>query len=250
MKTNRPPPVPGVPPRTARPAAARRRLKRRGWVWGVFPALLLHLQAAAADTNAVLAAWLAAQTHLRSWTAEFTQTRTLKTLTQPLVATGRLWFATPNRFRWELGSPAQTIAVRNADEMFVIYPRLRRAEKYPLGGNAPGEWRDMLALLDAGFPRDRADLDARFRVVSLVETRGAWQVGLQPKSAFARKIIPEIRVGLATNSFALTSTELVFADGSRMRNDFTNGVLNPSLEEKIFDWQPDPDFKITEPMAR
>src|SRR6185436_8613889 len=82
----------------------------------------------AADTNAVLDAWLATQTNLHTWTADLTQTRTLKTLTQPLTATGHLWFGTPNRFRWELGSPARTIAVRNADEMFVIYPRLKRAE--------------------------------------------------------------------------------------------------------------------------
>ena len=38
----------------------------------------------------------------------------------------------PNRFRWELGTPAETIAVRNATEMLVIYPRLKRAERFPL----------------------------------------------------------------------------------------------------------------------
>lgn len=204
----------------------------------------------AADTNAVLNAWLAAQANLQTWTANFTQTRTLKTLEQPLVATGHIWFATPNRFRWELGAPAQTIAVRNAEEMFVIYPRLKRAEKYPLGGNTPGEWRDMLSLLDAGFPHDRAGLDARFRVLSLAESNGSWLLALQPKSAFARKMMSEIRVGLSADSFALTSTELVFADSSRMRNDFTNGVLNPVLDEKIFDWKPDPDFKVTEPLGK
>ena len=204
----------------------------------------------AADTNAVLDAWLATQTNLHTWTADLTQTRTLKTLTQPLTATGHLWFATPNRFRWELGSPARTIAVRNADEMFVIYPRLKRAEKYPLGGNTSGEWRDMLSLLDAGFPRNRVDLDSRFQVLSLAETNGAWQLTLQPRSAFARKMMREIRVGLATNDFSLTSTELVFVDGSRMRNDFTNSVLNPAFDEKIFNWTPDPDFKVTEPLAK
>ena len=204
----------------------------------------------AANTNAVLNGWLAAQTNLHTWTADFTQTRMLKTLTQPLVATGHIWFATPNRFRWELGSPAKTIAVRNADEMFVIYPRLKRAEKYPLSGSASGEWRDMLSLLDAGFPRNRVDLDSRFHVLSLMEANGSWQLTLQPKSAFARKIINEIRVGLATNTFELTSTELVFVDGSRMRNDFTNSVLNPAFDEKIFDWKPDPDFKVTEPLKK
>lgn len=203
-----------------------------------------------ADTNAVLNSWIAAQTNLQTWTADFTQTRTLKTLAQPLVTTGRIWFVAPNRFRWELGLPARTIALRQKDQMFVIYPKLKHAERYPLGAKASGEWRDLLSLLDAGFPRDRADLDARFRILSLAETDGSWQVILQPKSAFARKLMSEIRVSLATRTFALTGTELVFVDGSRMRNDFTNAVLNPALDERLFDWKPDPDYKVTEPLKK
>lgn len=206
--------------------------------------------ARAADTNAVLSGWLAAQKNLRTWSADFTQTRMLKALTQPLVATGHIAFATPNQFRWELGRPAKTIALRNAEEMFVIYPLLKRAERYAVGEKAPGEWRDLLSLLDAGFPRDRAAFDAQFRILSLSETNGSWLLGLQPTSALARKMIKEIRVGLATDDFSLMSNELVFIDGSRMRNDFTNAVLNPSLAEQIFTWKPDAAFKVTEPLAR
>src|SRR6185295_13093852 len=134
---------------------------------------------------------------------------------------------------------------RNADDMFVIYPRLKRAEHYPIGEKAPGEWRDMLSLLDAGFPRDRAAFDAQFRILSLTETNTSWVLGLQPTSAFARKMMKEIRVGVATNDFSLTSSELVFIDGSRMRNDFVNAVLNPGFDEKVFTWKPEGDFKVT-----
>lgn len=222
----------------------------RGSRFGVFLFLILVCSSPAADTNAVLAGWFASQTNLQTWSADFTQTRALKTLTQPLVATGRIAFAVPNKFRWELGQPAKTIALRQADEMFVIYPRLKRAERYPMGEKAPGEWRDMLSLLDAGFPRDRAAFDARFRVLSLTETNGAWLLGLEPASAFARKMMKEIRVGLATNDFALTSNEMIFVDGSSMRNDYTNAVLNPSLDAGLFRWEPEPGFKITEPMGK
>ncbi len=204
----------------------------------------------AADTNAVLNSWLAAQTNLQTWHADFVQTRTFKTLKHPLAASGHVWFAAPNRFRWELGKPAQTIALRANDRMYVIYPMLKRAEKYAMDAKSPGEWREALALLEAGFPRSRAELDSRFHLLSLGETNGSWQLGLQPSSAFARKLMKEIHVGLATNNFSLTSTELVFADGSRMRNDFTNAVLNAEFEKKLFDWQPGPDFKVTEPLGK
>ncbi len=202
------------------------------------------------ETNSVLDAWFAAQKNLHTWSADFTQTRTLKALTQPLVAEGHIAFAMPNDFRWELGRPAQTIALRHGDEMFVIYPRLKRAEQYPLGTGTPAEWRDTLSLLQAGFPRDQKDFDAEFKILSLTETNGTWDMALEPKSAFARRIMPELRVGLATNNFSLVSTDLVFVDGSRMRNDFTNAVLNPVLDEKLFEWIPPADYKVTHPFAR
>jgi hypothetical protein len=146
-----------------------------------------------------------------------------------LVATGHIWFATPNRFRWELGSPAQTIALRQTDEMFVIYPMLKRAEQYPLSGHESGQWRDMLSLLEAGFPRSRADLNSRFRIMSLIETNGAWQLALQPISTFARRMMKNTR-GSRTNDFAETA-ELVFADGAH-ENDTKHHKL--AIRQALF----------------
>ncbi len=206
--------------------------------------------AGAGETNSVLDAWFAAQAGVHTWSADFVQTRALKTLTQPLVAKGHLSFAMPDDFRWELGQPAQTIALRHGDEMFVIYPRLKRAEHYPMGAGTPAEWRDTMSLLQAGFPRDRREFESQFQVLSLTQTNGAWQLSLQPKSVFARRMMPELRIGLTTNDFSLASTELVFVDGSRMRNDFTNAVLNPTLDDKLFEWSPPADFKVTEPFKQ
>ena len=217
------------------------------FAFGIFSALQ---NVRADETNSVLDAWFAAQKNLHTWSADFIQTRALKTLTQPLIAKGHIDFAMPNDFRWELGQPVQTIALRHDDEMFVIYPRLKRAERYPLGAGTSTEWRDTMSLLQAGFPHDRKEFDAQFKILSLAETNGAWQLSLQPKSIFTKRMMPELRIGLATNDFSLVSTELVFVDGSRMRNDFTNAVLNPTLDEKIFEWTPPADFKVVNPFAR
>jgi outer membrane lipoprotein-sorting protein len=204
----------------------------------------------AADTNAVLQGWFAAPAGVRSLSADFVQTRTLKTLVQPLTAVGHLWFAPPNQFRWELGRPPQTIALRHADEMFVIYPRLKRAEHYPLGASAPREWRDAMSLLDAGFPRTRQEFDAQFQIQSLASSNGNWWLTLQPRRAAAREIMPELRVVLSTNDFLLAGTELVFVDGSRMRNDFSHIVLNGPVDETMFQWKAPADFTVSEPFAK
>jgi outer membrane lipoprotein-sorting protein len=212
--------------------------------------LVAVLSARATGPALVLDTWFSAQTNLHSFTADVIQTRTLKVLTQPLVSTGKVWVVIPNRFRWEIGQPAQTIALRQPDTLFLIYPRLKRAEKYPLNGNQPGPWRDALALLEASFPRSRADLESHFRVLSVTQTNANWELRLQPKNAQARQMMAEIGITVRTNDFSLAATEMKFADGSSMRNDFTNIVLNPVIGDDIFDAKLDAGMTVVEPLRQ
>src|SRR5437867_9672206 len=112
-------------------------------------------QPPACGASSFLGAWLNSQTNIQTWSAEVIQTRALKSLTQPLTATGRVWFAAPNRFRWQLGNPPQTIALRQPQQMLVIYPKLKRAKKNPLSRDHTGAWTETLPLLDDSLPRDR-----------------------------------------------------------------------------------------------
>ena len=232
------------------PIKARRLFDLCRWWPVVLLGLFLGNNAFAADPNTVLNGWFAAQTNLQSWSADFIQTRTLKTLTQPLVVAGHVDFAMPDQFRWEIGRPVRTVALGQGSQMFVIYPLLKRAEHYPLGPDAPKQWRDTMSLLQAGFPHNRKEFEAQFQVLSLTETNGNWQLALQPRSAFARQMMPELRLGFATNDLSLASTEMIFVDGSQMRDDFTNALLNPKLDMKEFEWRPPADFKVTEPLSR
>lgn len=212
--------------------------------------LSVAAQVMAFDTNAVVSGWLQAQSKLKTWQADFTQTRTLRTLRQPLVSAGRVWFVMPGQFRWELGSPSKTIAVRDGERMMVIYPRLKRAELYPLKGPEAGMLGEALTLLDAGFPRDRASFDAQFRVKALAQTNAAWRLDLEPARSAMRRVIPLIQLTLATNDFAVLANEIVLPDGSRMRNDFTNAVMNATFDANLLKPTLDADYQVVEPMKK
>jgi outer membrane lipoprotein-sorting protein len=202
----------------------------------------------ATELDPLVQSWLNAQTNVKTWSADFIQTRTLKTLAQPLTSTGHVWFAAPNRFRWELGHPAQTIAVRAPQELLVIYPRLKRVEHFPMTGET-GQWRDALALLEAGFPRSETEIQNQYTILSQKTTDGICKLTLQPKSESARRMMPQIEIDFDTKTFALRGTELHFADGSTMRNDFKNPELNPKLDEKLF--APEiVDYKNVEPLRK
>ena len=219
-------------------------------VWAVLLFCVAAFVSRAEDLNGLLDRWCSAQTNIQTWSADLIQTRSLKVLTQPLVSVGKVWVAPPNRFRWELGQPAQTIALRQPDQLLLIYPRFKRAERYPLNEAQPGPWKDALALLDASFPRNRTDLESHFRVLAARQTNSLVQLALQPKSAAARKFISKIEVSFHTNDYSPAATELKFSDGSSMRSDFTNTVLNAPLPEGVFQATLEPGFTVVEPLRQ
>lgn len=192
--------------------------------------------------------WIGAQTNLHTWSAKIVETRCFKTFSQPLVSTGQVWVAIPDRFRWELGQPPQTIALRQPQELDIIYPKLKRVEKYPLGASQTGPWKDALALLEASFPRSRASLEARFQILGLEQTNGVATLNLQPASASARKFVSRLTISFRTDDFSPVATELTFSDGSRLRNEFSDSRLNPSLAPQLFELKLEPDFTVVEPL--
>ena len=72
----------------------------------------------------------------------------------------------------------------------------------------------------------------------------------RPKSASARKLLPEITVVVAAEDLALAAAELRFADGSRLRNDFTNVVKNAAIGPDRFTSPVDATWKVTEPLKK
>ena len=203
----------------------------------------------AADYDAQFSKWFEVQTNLQNWSGDFTQTRTLTVLNQPLVSPGKVWVK-PGEFRWELGQPVQTIVLRRPDQLLIVYPRLKRAEKYSLGAVPTGPMKDALALMDASLPRDRASMEEHFRLVSAALTNSILQMTLQPRSEAARKMIGQVMIGFHTNDFMIAATEMKFADGSKLHNDFTNVVVNQPLDPKLFEADVPPDYTVTEPLKQ
>src|SRR5439155_26015971 len=95
--------------------------------------------------------------------------------------------------------------------MLVIYPKLKRAERYPLTGEQTGPWRDTLALLEAGFPCRPGELESRFRLVGQTTSNHVHEVTLQPRSASTRWLMPQIKIACATYDFAVLATEVKLA---------------------------------------
>jgi outer membrane lipoprotein-sorting protein len=207
---------------------------------------------AAADSPCdqdVLSRWLDHHGSIDRWSADVTQVRSLKTLTRPLTSTGQLWFAQPNQFRWQLGDPPKTIAVRKDDVLMVVYPRLKQAERFPLGKEGDSSWGQALALLEVGLPNGAETFCTSYELTDSSSEDGTWAFDLRPADPSARRLIERVRLEVTDADLLLTATEIVFPDGSSMRNEFSGHRFNPEIDGAVFEVEIDDSYEIVEPMA-
>ena len=218
---------------------------------GLLPFLSLPKARAGQDSSSeFLQAWLNQQARIKTWSADVVQIRKLKSLVRPLKARGRVWFSHPNRFRWQLGDPPRTIAVRKDDELLIIYPRLKQVERYATGKDIDPAWKQVLALLDVGFPSNAEAFFEQYELLSTRQTRKKWRFELRPAAEAARRLLDRVWVEASKQDFSLLTTELVFPDGSTMRNVFIHRQLNPDLDQALFDFEISEGYQVVNPLER
>ena len=216
----------------------------------LFLLLAQPMMSAAAEhgVSEALDNWLAQQARVKTWTADVVQIRKLKSLARPLEARGKVWFAHPNRFRWTMGDPPRTIAVRTLDELLVVYPRFKRVEQYPIGNVSNPAWKQAMALLEVGFPSDAAAFRERYELLSGTREPDFWRFELQPVDKAARRLLKMVRLEVSSADYVLLATELVFPDGSIMRNQFSRHQLNPVVAPGVFDYTIGTDYEVVNPL--
>ena len=224
---------------------------------GILPAvfLLILVSAVEADpgidsSREFLNTWMDQQAKIKTWSADVVQIRNLKSLVRPLKSRGQVWFLQPNRFRWQLGDPPRTIAVRKDDELLIIYPRLKQIERFATGEDVDPAWKQVLALLEVGFPSDPDAFFSRYELVRTTRLKKSWRFELRPAAEVARKLLDRVNVEISTRDFSLLATELVFPDGSTMKNEFIHRQLNPDLDEALFDFEIEEGYTVVNPLQK
>lgn len=200
-------------------------------------ALLLAVQSAFAAPPidlSPLKKWFARQDDIRSVAADFTQTRALRVLRDPVATPGRMWFTAAGSLRWELGTPPKTVVVRKGGTTLIIDRAKKTAERQPSeagSGGRPG----IGAMMRFPLAKDFADFQRQFEVLSLSTAGSRTKVELAPRDPQTRKFMKVMKLEFDAGSGHLHAFEMVFKDGSSMRNEFSNVRVNQKFDRALFD---------------
>lgn len=190
---------------------------------------------------APLRAMIARQKSIRTLSADYTQTRSLRTLRSPLLSRGCLWYEAPDSFRWETTEPARSILVGTPSGTTLLRREGNKNVAKSIASGSP----DGIGM--AGMSSlSRGDFDAfrrSFRILSLT-TKGANSAArLQPLSGDAARGIDEISIEFDTATGEWISLGVRIRDGSSLIWKFSNVRINPKLPAGLFD----PDHLVLNP---
>jgi outer membrane lipoprotein carrier protein len=208
----------------------------------LFVALAVCATATAAPDLAPVRKWIAQQQDVRTIQADFVQTKALRTLRSPVTATGRFWFRAPASFRWQLGEPPRTIVLSTKEAAYSIQPAKKTAEKS--SASQVGEKAQQFGLMSLPMAASFEDFQRNFEIQS-VKVEGA-QCRLEglPRDAQARRYLAKIVLIFDTGTGHLLSFEAITREGSSLRNEFRNVVVNGKIDDRVFDYDLN-GYKVT-----
>jgi outer membrane lipoprotein carrier protein len=193
--------------------------------------LVATLAPAHADV-AVLEAWLVRQRSIRSLEVAFVQERRLPALKHPVSTPGKLSFEKPNRIRWQLGEPVQTLAVSDGTTLTLVEDAGKSVRHVP--ADSPRAAR-FSTLTGNSFGNAEAFHEA-FAVVESRVSLGIHQFTLQPKDRRTRAEVPWVFLDIDPVRTELRALEMELRDKSRIRTVFGEARFN--LEFPAAHFQP------------
>jgi len=204
----------------------------------LFLLLLLLPLSARAETRTLdlspIRKWMTTQKSLHSTAADFVQTRALQTLRSPIAVPGKIWFAEPGSFRWEMGDPAKLIVLSSGDGVYIIHPQKKKAEHVPAGTVSKQAGMEGMGMMKFPFTGGMDAFLQQFDVLDISTEGTRCHLKVLPKNAQARKFLSAIVFDFDTATGALLLLEFTTREGSSMRNEFANIQLNTKIDPAVF----------------
>jgi outer membrane lipoprotein carrier protein len=196
----------------------------------LIPLVSLLLLATTRADNGPLETWLKRQATITTLDADFIQERKLPALKNPVTTKGRISFVKPDKVRWQLGDPVETLAVSDGTTLTLVDTAAKTARR--TGVNSPQAAR--FSLLSGKAFDTAENFQQAFEIIESRVTSGIHQYTLKPKDRKTRAQIPWIFLDIDPEKNELRAMEIELQDKSRLRTIFQNVKFNSKLNDALF----------------
>ncbi len=195
--------------------------------------ICMLVQLFAADLQDVVAKTNATYANLNSFYTKFRQVMCDEAMGICNTYDGEIYFLKPNFFKMTIEKPGQVL-VGDSSSLWIYLPTEKRAIRQSLK-EIPFAINPNLFL--AGY-------EERFNAALTSDRAGTIEITLTPKEA--TEIVTRVVVTVDASSFKITGIAIVDQAGAENKFNFENTKLNPSIDRKIFKFNPPKGTEIIE----
>ncbi len=172
----------------------------------------------------------AAAANIKNFKAGFVQQRHLSVLSEPLLSEGICFFEAPDKLRWELTSPYQTVLIYNADRVAKFEMENNRLRKMNFGGG------DMMRkVLKQIISWMQGDFNTADGIYDLRIQKGMpVKLELIPKSEKLRQSLRSIQLFVHSTSYRVFRVRIQETDTDYVQIDFKEMAENIELHPALF----------------
>ena len=193
-------------------------------------------KAAPPNEKKLIQVWLERQHDIKSLSADFVQTRSLRSLQSPIRNKGHLWLVKPDLFRWQLGDPPKTVVVRQGQKVNLISPF-----KHQIRPLDPQEAQQQLgmqgaAMMDTPVAKNYADFINRFDILNVQSSNDRCEILILPRQEEARKFLERISLTFKVSDGHLLAFGMRLRSGAAIENEFAQVEINQAIPRSVFEF--------------
>lgn len=186
-------------------------------------------QLSESQTNEVIASLTKAAASMQSMQCCFVQEKTSSMLAEPSVAEGRMYYAAPDRMRWEYATPYAFALVVNGERIV----KVTDGKAEVLEGNAGRMYQGMVNLI-MGSASGKKLFDTTVFDIVLYDDNGFWRADMTPKRRDMKRMFSQLVFRFDKKTNGISRVEFVETGGGLTSIRFEEIKVNEAISDKVF----------------
>ncbi len=186
-------------------------------------------QLSESQTNEVIASLTKTAASMQSMQCRFVQEKTSSMLAEPSVAEGRMYYAAPDRMRWEYATPYAFALVVNGERIV----KVTDGKAEVLEGNAGRMYQGMVNLI-MGSASGKKLFDTTVFDIVLYDDNGFWRADMTPKRRDMKRMFSQLVFRFDKKTNGISRVEFVETGGGLTSIRFEEIKVNEAISDKVF----------------
>ena len=206
---------------------------KRLWLFVLFVALGLFATAqtplSEAQSNEIMASLTKTASSMQTMQCRFVQSKTMSMLAEPSVSEGKMYFASPDRLRWEYVKPYAFALVVNGERIVKVTDGQAEA----LDGNSGRMYQGITSMIMSSASGKKL-FDATTFDIVLYDDGAYWKAEMTPKRRDMKRMFSQLVFHFDKKTQVIDHVEFLDPKGDNTVIRFEEIRLNEKIGEEQF----------------